>query len=257
MRRSQHYRHLPKTHILSDMDHKKTPARADGDSFSFPPAWPPSPSRVTSLADSRHAGKIILIDDDADILEALAMVLRHAGYECCSYTLPLEFVAALHQGLHQHTLPSCIVCDVKMPGMTGLELQGQLNTLSDVPIIMMSGASTAKEVVKAYRGGIVDFLVKPFSNAELLDAIRRAIDSSKQVLDDQRLREDLAERLTTLTPQEREIARRVAAGQISRVIAEELGIALRTVKLHRSRMMEKLGVDSVEEFMRIEGMMSL
>lgn len=239
------------------MNARHTQVETGNEALAFPPNWPPVAGRATVMPDKKQQGKIILIDDDADILEALSMVLTHARYECCSYSSPLEFVAALQAGQHQHILPSCIVCDVKMPGMTGLQLQSQLHELSDVPLIMMSGASTAKEVVNAYRGGIVDFLVKPFSNVELLETIRRALENSKQVLDDQRLRDDLAERLKTLTPQEREIARRVAAGQISRVIADELAIALRTVKLHRSRMMEKLGVDSVEEFMRIESMIAL
>lgn len=207
--------------------------------------------------EKRKVGKVILIDDDPEILDALSMVLAHAKFECCSYVSPEAFMAAVRSGVHRHNVPSCIVCDVKMPGMNGLEVQNQLAEISNVPLILMSGASTAQEVVRAYRGGIVDFLVKPFSNAELLDNLRRAMDNSRKVLDDQRLREDLAERLKALTPQEREIARRVAAGQISRVISDELGIALRTVKLHRSRMMEKLGVDSVEEFMRIESMMAL
>lgn len=200
----------------------------------------------------RHVqGRVVVIDDDPDVLAALAAVLEHSGYACETYQSALAYLHALSSNHSCLPGPVCILCDVKMPEIDGLALQRLIATRIDIPLLMMSGSSNAKDVVEAFRYGIVDFLIKPFDNDDLLAAVAKAINISAERQARQQANVELLRRMATLTKRESEVARRVAAGQISRVIAADLGIGLRTVKLYRQRMMEKLGVETVEEFLRI------
>lgn len=212
------------------------------------PAFPGKPIR--------H-GRVVIIDDDTDVLDSLGMVLEHAGYHCERHIDGLRFLQTLKDGYHPIEARGCILCDVKMPSMDGLALQRELAERSNWPLILMSGACTPQDVVDAFHGGVVDFLVKPFDNATLLGKIERALSASDDLVSTRRRQLRLVERVKQLTPQEREIARRVVAGHSSARIAQDLNIALRTVKLHRSRMMEKLGVESVEAFLEASQLVEL
>jgi len=214
------------------------------------------PRRAVTVDDLRLAercarGRIVLIDDDAEIAVALAALLDLEGYACESYPSALSYLQMRAFNRPQFPGPNCVLCDVKMPELDGLALQRRQAELDDTPLLLMSGASGAEEAVSAFRAGALDFLIKPIEAEMLLAAVAKALSISDER---QRLgerRSDLAQRIASLTSREREVVRCVARGKINRDIAEQLGIALRTVKLHRQRGMEKLGIDTVAELARL------
>jgi FixJ family two-component response regulator len=193
----------------------------------------------------------VLIDDDSEILAALAALIEMEGYACESYESALAYLQVLNYNRPCFPGPSCVLCDVKMPELNGLELQRRLTEIDDTPLLLMSGASGAQEAASAFRAGALNFLVKPIDIEVLLAAITEALTVSAE-RQRQRLRQSsLAARIATLTARERDIARRVSAGQTNPDIAADLGIALRTVKLHRQRALEKVGASGTAELVRI------
>lgn len=190
---------------------------------------------------------IFIVDDDAGVLKALSRLLRAKGYDVRSYTSPQEFLAH-----HDATVPGCAVLDVAMPGLDGLELQQALTSGgSDRPIIFITGKGDIPTSVRAMKAGAVDFLTKPVSDQDLLGAITRAEEQ------DTKAREVYAEfalieaKMTTLTPREREVLTHVVAGRLNKQIACDLGTVEKTIKVHRSRMMKKLGVRTVADLVRM------
>lgn len=190
---------------------------------------------------------VFIVDDDAGVLKALSRLLRAKGYDVRSYTSPQEFLAH-----HDATVPGCAVLDVAMPGLDGLELQQALTSGgSDRPIIFITGKGDIPTSVRAMKAGAVDFLTKPVSDQDLLGAITRAEEQ------DTKAREVYAEfalieaKMTTLTPREREVLTHVVAGRLNKQIACDLGTVEKTIKVHRSRMMKKLGVRTVADLMRM------
>lgn len=198
-------------------------------------------------------GRIVLVDDDPHVLEGLGGLLALEGYACEGYLTVAEALGALHAdaAAQKKQGPVCILSDVRMPEEGGLELQQQLAGRLGMPIVLMSGAATPGDVVRAFRAGAVDFLLKPIDAELLLDTMARALalgHSLKQDADS--LAGDL-ERLSRLTRRELEVAQRVSRGELNREIADALGIALRTVKHHRAVAMEKLGLDSAVDLARL------
>lgn len=190
---------------------------------------------------------VFIVDDDAGVLKALSRLLRAKGYDVRSYTSPQEFLAH-----HDATVPGCAVLDVAMPGLDGLELQQALTSGgSDRPIIFITGKGDIPTSVRAMKAGAVDFLTKPVSDQDLLGAITRAEEQ------DTKAREVYAEfalieaKMTTLTPREREVLTHVVAGRLNKQIACDLGTVEKTIKVHRSRMMKKLGVRTVADLVRM------
>jgi two-component system response regulator FixJ len=214
--------------------------------------------RPITVAEERLAarcarGRVVLIDDDTEILAALAALIEVEGYACERYESALAYLQVLNYNRPCFPGPCCVLCDVKMPALNGLELQRRLTEIDDTPLLLMSGASGAYEAASAFRAGAQDFLIKPIDADTLLAALKKALATSTE-RQQQRLRQsELAGRIAKLTEREREIARRVALGQTNPVIAEQLGIALRTVKLHRQRAMEKVGAGGTAELVRIAG----
>lgn len=203
------------------------------------------------LAARCARGRVVVIDDEADILAALATLIELEGYACETYGSAPAYLNVLNYNRPCFPGPCCVLCDVKMPELDGLELQSRLAQLDDTPFLLMSGASGAHEAASAFRAGAVDFLIKPIDADTLLDALAKAlrIGAERQL---RRGRQSaLAARIASLTERERDIARRVASGQTNPAIAAELGIALRTVKLHRQRAMEKVGAGGTAELVRI------
>ncbi len=203
------------------------------------------------LAQRCARGRVVLIDDDTEILEALSALIEMAGYACETYSSGLLYLQVLAYNRPQFPGPCCVVCDVKMPGMDGLELQRRLSKLDDTPLLIMSGASGIEEAIAAFRSGVLDFFTKPIEADTLLNAVAQALAISTERQQRGQHRRRLATRMAGLTPRERSIARRVVQGHTNPVIAQELGIALRTVKLHRQRAMEKLGADNLAELVRL------
>jgi two-component system, LuxR family, response regulator FixJ len=196
-------------------------------------------------------GLITVIDDDAEILAALHAIIELEGYACETYASALAYLHALEHGRGRFPGPRCLLCDVKLPELDGLELQRRLATLDDTPVLLMSGLSGAPEAVSAFRAGALDFLIKPLDDATLFAAVGKALAVSAERQHEQARRRDLAARLATLTEREREVARRVARGQRNQDIAATLGIALRTVKRHRQQAMHKLGAATLVDLVHL------
>jgi FixJ family two-component response regulator len=190
---------------------------------------------------------VFLVDDDAGVLTALSRLLRARGYDARSYLSPQEFLAH-----HDPTVPGCAVLDVSMPGLDGLELQQALTAAGSFrPVIFLTGRGDIPTSVRAMQAGAIDFLTKPVSDEHLLGAIARA---EERDTTSRQTRAELASieaKIATLTPREREVLRHVVAGRLNKQIAGDLGTVEKTIKVHRGRMMEKLGVRTVADLVRL------
>lgn len=212
---------------------------------------------VVTIHDEREAarnarGCITIIDDDDAIREAITTLLNLEGYATRSFISAPAYLEAVSLAVPAFPGPRCILLDVKMPELTGLELQEKLISLAEnTPIVFMSGGSGAKEAVQALKNGAIDFLIKPFEEETLLASVSEALAKSLHEQKDLQLNKDVNIRLSSLTDRESQIARMVADGMLNRDISERLGIAVRTVKLHRMHMMRKLGAHNVIELARI------
>jgi len=212
--------------------------------------------RIITVDDERLAarcalGRVVLIDDDPDILAALSALLDLEGYAVETYSSALNYLQVLTFNRPNFAGPSCVLCDVRMPELDGLELQRKLADIDHIPLLLMSGDSGAQEAVTAFRAGALNFLIKPIEVDAVLDAVSHAlaISATRQHLDG--MQTDIERRISSLTERERDVARYVVLGNINQDIADQLGIALRTVKLHRQRAMEKLGVNTVADLVRL------
>ena len=190
---------------------------------------------------------VYLVDDDAGVRKALSRLLRAKGYEVQSYTSPQEFLER-----HDPAAPGCAVLDVAMPGLDGLALQQALTTGgSHRPVIFITGKGDVPTSVRAMKAGALDFLTKPVRENDLLDAIQRAEarDAELRLLHSEL--DSIHARINRLTPREREVFTHVVAGRLNKQIAGELGTVEKTIKVHRSRMMEKLGLRTVADLVRM------
>lgn len=190
---------------------------------------------------------VYLVDDDAGVLKALSRLLRARGYEVKSYARPQEFLDQ-----HDPAVRGCAVLDVSMPGLDGLELQKALTTGgSHRPVVFITGKGDVPTSVRAMKAGAVDFLMKPTKDTDLLEAIRRAEDRDTEARERFSELESIQTKIRTLTPREREVLTHVVAGRLNKQIAGDLGTVEKTIKVHRGRMMEKLGVRTVADLVRM------
>ncbi|MCP1971769.1 MULTISPECIES: response regulator transcription factor [Bradyrhizobium] len=190
---------------------------------------------------------VYLVDDDVGVLKALSRLLRAGGYEVKSYARPQEFLDQ-----HDPAIPGCAVLDVAMPSLDGLELQQALTAGGSYrPIIFITGKGDVPTSVRAMKAGAVDFLTKPTKDTDLLEAIRRAQNREAEVRQRSSELESIEAKIRTLTPREREVLSHVVAGRLNKQIAGDLGTVEKTIKVHRSRMMEKLGVRTVADLVRL------
>jgi FixJ family two-component response regulator len=191
---------------------------------------------------------VFVVDDDASVRKSLSRLLRSGGYVAETFASATDFLAS---GRH-HQSPACLVLDVRMPGLTGTELQERLRALkSTLAIIFITGHGDIPMSVQAMKSGAVDFLSKPFDDTQLLAAVARAIAKSTHDLQTQAEIESIQERLATLTPREREVLEHVIAGQLNKQTAADLGTVEKTIKVHRARVMEKMQVQSLAELVRL------
>jgi FixJ family two-component response regulator len=190
---------------------------------------------------------VFIVDDDAGVLKALSRLLRTNGYDVRPFASPQEFLAQ-----HDTTVPGCAILDVSMPGLDGLQLQQALTAGgSHRPIIFLTGKGDIPTSVRAMRAGAVDFLTKPVSDKDLLGAIARG---QEQDAKSRQIHDQLAAiqaKIAMLTPREREVLTHVVAGRLNKQIAGDLGTVEKTIKVHRGRMMEKLGVRTVADLVRM------
>ena len=201
------------------------------------------------MPETVHAGGTIhVVDDDASFRTALERRLRKAGYEVATYPSAQQLL----DRLPDDTRPGCILLDVRIPGLSGPELQKRLSELgSTLPILFLTGYPDVRTTVDTIKAGAEDFLVKPIASEQLLHAIEQAMvhheasRASKARLDKMRAR------LGGLTPRERQVFELVVQGKINKQIAQQLGTTERTIKAHRHRVMEKMGVQSLAELVSI------
>jgi FixJ family two-component response regulator len=182
-----------------------------------------------------------VVDDDAGVLKSLDRLLRAAGFAVSTFPSSRDFLEH-----HDATAPGCVLVDLSMPGIDGLELQAALARADDpCPVVFISGHGDIPATVRAMKAGAVDFLTKPFDKAQLLDAVRAAIDRDRAGRAARAERSSVGARVATLTPREREVMAHVVAGSLNKQVAAELGIAEKTVKVHRASVMKKMGVSSL------------
>lgn len=186
---------------------------------------------------------VFVVDDDAAVRQSLVLLIRSMALPVAAFESAQDFLARGDPG---H--PGCLVLDIRMPGMSGLELQDELARCAfSLPIIFITGHGDVAMAVRAMKNGAVDFIEKPFSDQVLLERINRALEEDRtrrQVRED---RAEIVRRVETLSPREREVMERIVAGQANKVVAIELGLSERTIEIHRAKVMTKTGARSLAE----------
>ena len=191
---------------------------------------------------------VFVIDDDPSVRKALSRLLRSTGYAVETFGSSEEFLQNIPDGLG----PACLILDVKMPGLNGLDLQNDLQQMEYVmPIVFITGHGDIPMSVKAMKKGAVDFLTKPFDDEDLLKAVQEAL--KKDIVDRSEMNEKqrILQRIKSLTPREYEILTYVISGMLNKQTAYELDISEKTVKAHRGRLMAKMKADSLAELVRL------
>jgi len=195
---------------------------------------------------------VFVVDDDLSVRESLELLIKSAGWQPETFVSAQEFLSR-----PQSPVPCCLVLDVTLPGLSGLELQKQLAERTDMPIIFITGHGDVPMTVQAMKAGAVEFLTKPFKDDVLLDAIRGAIDHSRTALrldSEMRL---LRKRHESLTPREREVMALVVSGLLNKQVGGELGISEITVKAHRGQVMRKMTADSLPDLVTMAARLGL
>jgi FixJ family two-component response regulator len=183
---------------------------------------------------------VFVVDDDVSVRESLELLIEAAGWQPETFVSAQEFLSRPHS-----TVPCCLVLDVTLPGLSGLDLQKQLAGRTDMPIIFITGYGDVPMSVQAMKAGALEFLTKPFDDDVLLDAMRSALERSRRILDRDARLTDLRERHASLTRREREVMQLVASGLLNKQVGGELGISEITVKAHRGQVMRKMKADSL------------
>lgn len=190
---------------------------------------------------------VFIVDDDASVRRALARVVRRAGWNAEACASAREFIDR-----YDPARPGCVVLDVSMPELGGLELQSRLRELGDPPpIVFLTGHADIAMSVAAMKAGAVNFLTKPASGREVIDAVREAMARDAEERRERAAHAQARARLALLSAREREVLERVVAGRLNKQIAAELGAAEKTIKVHRARVMEKMAAASLAELVRL------
>jgi FixJ family two-component response regulator len=190
---------------------------------------------------------VFVVDDDASVCEALGRLIRSAGLRVESFPSAEAFL-----NHPPADVPSCLVLDVRLPELSGLDLQRRMGEANnDMPIVFITGHGDIRTTVRAMKAGAVEFLTKPLVDGDVLESIRHAIDRDRALRDHQAETADLRARYASLTPREEEVMAWVVSGLLNKQIAGELGISEETVKVHRGHVMRKMVADSVAELVRM------
>ena len=190
---------------------------------------------------------VFVVDDDEAVRNSLRLLLKSLGMPSVTLGSAEEFLAG-----YDTEQPGCIVLDVRMPGMSGPELQDELNRRGAViPVIFITGHGDVPMAVEAMRHGAVDFLQKPFSDKDLVDRIQRALSADRRNRETLGAKDQIHARIATLTPRERQVLELVTLGKSNKVIAGDLGVSQRTVEIHRAHVTEKMGATSLAHLVRM------
>ena len=190
---------------------------------------------------------VFIVDDDQAVRKALSLLIKSAGLEVETHTSAQAFLET-----YDPARPGCLVLDVRMPGMSGPELQEQLSARGiTIPVIIITGHGDVPIAVRALKKGAVDFIQKPFDGEVLLERVRQAIELDAQMRREQARRAEVAARLARLTPREHQVMGLLVAGRGNKEIALALGLSRKTVDIHRAHIMMKLGIDSLVELLRM------
>lgn len=206
---------------------------------------------TSTTKENKRKPSVYIVDDDDGMRRALTVLMTTVGYQPVAFARPAEFLEKYDPGQ-----PGCLVLDVRMPEMSGLEVQQQLNRAgSMLPVILITGHGDIPMAVQAMKDGAFDFLQKPFRDQELLDRINAALKLDAENRESVERLADLKSREAALTPREREVMAFVVDGRANKVIAIDLGLSERTVEIHRANVMEKMGARSVAHLVKMHLML--
>lgn len=190
---------------------------------------------------------VFVVDDDPAMRASLRWLIESVGLSVRTSSTAQEFLSS-----YRPNVPGCLVLDVRMPGMSGLDLQAELIARQiSLPVLIITGYAEVPIAVRAMKAGAFDFIEKPFSDQTLLDRIRKAIAMDRRARRTQEERTQVRKRMTQLTPRERDVMERVVEGSSNKVIAAELNVSTKTVEVHRKRVMEKMAAHSLADLIRL------
>ena len=190
---------------------------------------------------------VFLVDDDSAVRNAVSLLLKSSGLECLTFASGEEFLAA-----YDPDQPGCLVTDMRMPGLSGLELQNRLETFSQQPpVILITGHGDVPAAVRALKQGAMDFIEKPFNEQVLLDSVNNAITQDRIQREEYALKNTWQTLVDSLSDREKSVMDLVAKGCPNKIIADDLSLSIKTVEYHRGNLMNKLGIESVADLVRI------
>jgi len=196
---------------------------------------------------------VFVVDDDSSVCTSLKRLLKSAGWDVATFASAREFLDYNHP-----EKPSCVILDIRLPDLSGLDLQDQMAAAGlSMPIIFITGHGTVPMSVRAMKAGAVDFLEKPFDQKILFDAVKKAVEKDTKAREDRAIKSEVKSLYETLSPREREVFSWVITGMLNKQIAAELGIAEKTVKVHRAQVMRKMQVVSVAEMVRLAELLGI